>query len=974
VGRANELDALRAALRAAEAGAGRMVLLAGEAGIGKTSIAQVFAAEAELRRATVLWGRCFEGEWQPPYGPWVEAIGDYARGADPTSLQQIGPAAPLLARLVPALRAALPDTPPAPPLGPDEERFRLFDAVAQLIGVIAAAHPAVVVLDDLQWADRDSLRLLRYMARGARRTRVILLGTYRENERDATHPLIETLAALRREADDLRIVVRGLSEAEVERFLATTAQRDLPQALVRAIHAETGGNPFYVREVFRHLIEEDKIVARGDRWATDFSMAELGIPDSLRHIVGRRIARLVPATADLLRLAAAFAGGFDLPMLQALGDRSEEQLLDSLDEAIRAGFLRAGGGAPASYDFAHAIVRHTLSEALNPDRRARLHRRIAGALERLHGQTGRDYAAEIAAQYRSSAGLPGSAQGLPYALAAAEQARASYAHDRAATFLRIARDLAADAEPTARAAIACALAVAEAEALMLDQARLSADAAQAALAAAGAPPAQQAAFLASAARALKDGGASPQVWKPLVEQGLTLAGARDLTWARLKLLHSSFEPVADTPMHAGRWTGFDPHAVAIARDRGDEEDFARTFEPAAWRSRAETDALLARIRSWREPAAIIRALDIVARDLFHHHGDFRAAEERYSELLALGERYGSAIAQSEALAHLAGVQLASGRFDRGRQLVQRAWDMIAQLGEEHRLRSVKIVMSNGMAYFLEGDWEQLADDASRVAASPATGLGPAGFLVAACAAHDYVRAGDPAEALRQISVMTPAIERLEPTTYGQNATVIVAGSAVWELGATEYAMRYRRLALDLLAAGVGGFVNASNELTVARMAALLGDRAEAAHFFALARTGAAASGLRTHRAIVDYDEALMLARAGWADRARALELLDHAEDAFRALGMPGWLQRAQALRAQAPAGRREVAYPDGLTPREAEVLQLLASGKTNREIAAALVLSLPTVERHIANIYAKIGARNRSDATSYAIGHGLAAR
>jgi DNA-binding CsgD family transcriptional regulator len=973
VGRRRELDALHAALRSAEAGQGGVALLAGEAGIGKTSIAQAFAAEAARRGAAVLWGRCFEGEWQPPYGPWVEALGDYARQTAPADLHRLlGPAAPLLAQLVPAVRQALPDMPPAAALSSNEERFRLFDAVARLLLSITGERPVLLVLDDLHWADRDSLQLLRYVARSAARARLLLLGAYREDGLDAAGPLVEALAALRREVDDTRIPVRGLGEIETERFLASAAQRDLPQVLVRAIHAETGGNPFYVREIFRHLVEEDKIVARGDRWAIDFSIAELGIPESVRHIIGRRVARLSPPTGELLRLAAAFTGGFDLPVLATLCGCPDDALLNSLDEAIRAGLLRVTGAAPASYDFAHAIVRHTLYDALNPDRRARLHRLIAEALELLHSTGGRGYAAEIAAQYHAAAGLPGAERGLPHALAAAEQARAGYAHDRAAAFLRMARDLAVSLETEVRAEIACKLALAEAEALMLDQARRSTEDAEEALIGAGAGPEASAAFLAEAARALKDGGAPPEAWEPLVARGLALVGARrDLTWARLALLRGRFEPVASGAINAGRWAGFDPQAVAIARRLGEELDYARTLEPAAWRSPSETEEVLALCRTWRNPVAVIRALDVVARDLFHRRGDFRAAGERYGELLAFGERHGSLPGQSEALAHLAGVRLTFGEFVAARQLTQRAWEVIARLGAVHRLQLVKTVMANGMAYFLDGDWPQLAESASQVVAGPATGQGPAGFLVAACAVLNHVRAGDAAGARRLLDMLTPVIAGLEPTIYGQNATVITAGAAVWELEAREYAATFRHLAHALLAAGVGGFVIGSNELTVARMAALLGEAGEAAAFFARARDALEASGQRPLRAIADYDEALALARGGWQERARILGLLDAAEQTFQALGMAGWAQRTADLRAQAPAVRPGGSLPDGITAREAEVLRLLAGGMTNREIAAVLVLSLPTVERHIANIYAKIGARNRAEATAYALRQGL---
>jgi predicted ATPase len=262
------------------------------------------------------------------------------------------------------------------------------------------------------------------------------------------------LAVLRRETGYARLALRGLGYGEVAEYLTRAAEREpgstvpFPQALAQTIYDETAGNPFVVHELFRHLVEEGKIVRRAGQWSSDFSMAELGIPEGVREVVGRRVARLSEATRNLLRLAAALNGGFEFRVAQALTELPEETLLDALDEALRAGLLCALGGTPPTYDFAHAIVRHTLYDALNPDRQARLHRRIAAALEQVYAGREREDAAELAAQYHASAALPGAAHGIPYALAAAEQARAGYASERAAAFLRMAHD-------QARAAAAC---------------------------------------------------------------------------------------------------------------------------------------------------------------------------------------------------------------------------------------------------------------------------------------------------------------------------------------------------------------------------------------------------------------------------------------------------------------------------------------------------------------------------------------
>jgi AAA ATPase domain/zinc-ribbon domain len=180
VGRQRELQALRAHLDSA------------------------FAAFVREHGLVVLWGSCFEGDWSPPYGPWVEALGEYARTCPPERLQrELGPGASPLVQLIPEVRAILPDTPLAAPLPPNEERLRLYEAVGQFFLTIAQDQPTVLVLDDLHWADQDSLRLLRYVARFVRRAQFVIVGTYREPDLELQRQpfLSEVLSVLRRETD-----------------------------------------------------------------------------------------------------------------------------------------------------------------------------------------------------------------------------------------------------------------------------------------------------------------------------------------------------------------------------------------------------------------------------------------------------------------------------------------------------------------------------------------------------------------------------------------------------------------------------------------------------------------------------------------------------------------------------------------------------------------------------------------------------
>src|SRR5262249_45011532 len=220
----------------------------------------------------------------------------------------------------------------------------------------------------------------------------------------------------------------------------------------------------------------------------------------------------------------------------------------------------------------------------------------------------------------------------------------------------------------------------------------------------------------------------------------------------------------------------------------------------------------------------------------------------------------------------------------------------------------------------------------------------------------------------------PVAEALEPHTYMWNAVVDVAATAVWELTARDLAPRFRQLARTALATGSG--LLGSNELTLARLLALTGGQAAAREQFARARTGLEADGRRPLRAIVDHDEALVLLGARPPDRLGAAPLLSAALDQFEALGMDAWAAHARALRdgvRLAAWGPTPGAAVDRLTERELEVLRLIAAGRTNGEIANALVISVRTAEHHVANVDAKIGARGRAEAVAYAVGRGIAA-
>jgi predicted ATPase len=383
----------------------------------------------------------------------------------------------------------------------------------------------------------------------------------------------------------------------VEELLAQVALRSPSARLTHSIWSEAAGHPFYTRELVRHVLDQGQLAIRATA-ESDASPAEpLAVPEGVQTLLDQRLSRLSAPAAGVLTTACVLAGGFGLPILQALTGLAAAPLSAALGEGLAAGLLRATSTAPAGFDFAHAIVRHALADRLTPDTLAALHRRAAEALEQLPASHA-EHAAEIAAHYAASAALPGSERGIVFALAAAEHARTAFAHERVVACLRLARDLSAAAAPASRANILSQLAIAEASALYLADAPRTAEAAVAAILAHHADPRRAAELLASIARPLKDAGADTSAWEPLVERGLALVGDQhDLTWARLKLLQDRAEPVADGLVYARRWLGYDAEAVAIARRLGTEADYATTLETFDWRTPEETAQVLGLART-----------------------------------------------------------------------------------------------------------------------------------------------------------------------------------------------------------------------------------------------------------------------------------------------------------------------------------------------------------------------------------------
>jgi len=443
VGRDDEFGGLRRLWKEAAVGQRAVALLGGEPGVGKTRLAGELARAVHAEGALVLAGRCDE-DLAVPYQPFAEALRHFVDHAQ-RAADGLGRYGGDLARLVPEIAERIPDLPLPLRSDPDSERFRLFEAVA---GWVAAAGeengPVLFVVDDLQWAAKPTLLMLRHLIATSGSSRLLVVATYRDTDLTPGHPMAELLADLHREERVARFALVGLDAEGVQDFLAAAAGHDLEASgleLARAVHAETAGNPFFVGEVIGHLRESGAVIRREGRWVSGVAAADLGIPAGVREVVGRRLRRLSETSNHVLRTAAVLGVEFDLDVLQSMvaaGDALEpEALLAAIEEAVAARLVAEVPGPTMSlirFRFAHALVRETLYDGLSAARRQVIHGRAALAIEAARRGALEAHLPALAYHFGAAGAAGDPAKAVEYARRAGDQAMTRLAFEPAATF------------------------------------------------------------------------------------------------------------------------------------------------------------------------------------------------------------------------------------------------------------------------------------------------------------------------------------------------------------------------------------------------------------------------------------------------------------------------------------------------------------------------------------------------------------
>ena len=459
-GREKEAEQLFGAWGTVSTGTTRLVLIAGEPGIGKTRLTSELAAQVATAGGTVLAGRCDELVGIP-YQPFAEAL--RWQLTQPGGVEHLGPTPGELVRLVPEMARIIPELPPPVEATPDSERLALFQSVHGWLEARTQDHPVLLVLDDLHWADMGTLLLLRHVVANSPVAGLLAVGTYRDTDLDRTHPLSTMLSDFHRRGDVERIALAGLDDRGVSDLMVKTAGHDLDEsgmALALALHQDTGGNPFFVGEVLRHLAERGSITQEGGRWVASRLDDDEYLPEGIRQVVGRRLSVLPEGTQKILSSASVVGARFDLDLLSAVTDVRIDELLDAIEPAIDAHLvLETGVGR---YQFAHALVRSTLHAELSTTRRARTHLAVAEALEKLHGTDLDPVMSDLAHHWGEAGAATVDDVALHYARRAAELAMERAAPDEAARWFRVARERLDGTDPAMDAELLCRQGVAEA--------------------------------------------------------------------------------------------------------------------------------------------------------------------------------------------------------------------------------------------------------------------------------------------------------------------------------------------------------------------------------------------------------------------------------------------------------------------------------------------------------------------------------
>ncbi|MCC6387223.1 MAG: AAA family ATPase [Dehalococcoidia bacterium] len=951
VGRTVELGRVIEATRRARLGGPAVVLLSGEPGCGKSRLLRESVGPLNGEWA-VAEGYALPGGAVPPY---------YAVGRALRRLAQSHPEAPLAAEVVALLTASPGQQAAEAGLTGDAARIRLFDALAAFIDAVAAVEPVALALDDMQWAGKDDWDAVAHLARAARGPFIAVVAAREGGLWDPGSTAAAALTELNRTRALTDVRIGRLDDAAVSALVSGTIGAHPGPRLERIVIEASDGNPFLVEEVLAHLQRTGGLLEAGA--ASETARDDVGVPPSITLAVARALDAMSPDTCRAIRLGAVAGRAFDATVL---GPALTFEVARELAGAV-AGELVTSTGTNA-WSFRHDLLREAVISLIDPAALVDLHATLAGSYESEAGAATAPFARIAALAYhrlhaRQYAGA------VQAALEASAAAAAAFAPEDAVALARSAVAAAGHlpagdpGSPDLQRTALARLADAQLDAGHLDDAERTFERLVASAAAVGDARMEGWAWLrlGMAARRREDHeravsalgralsasegipGQGPLAGRALVE----LASIAGLSTAR----YGSAEEYAN-------------RAVALARSLGDGALEAEALVALAnSRTRSEgphparpiLEAALARAEASNQPG--LAAETAAALSNSHYWtGELRAAERFGRKRLQVATAAHDVFGLRHAHSWLALLATSRGDWEEARTLLAEAEPVLARLTSPEPIGFIHVVRA-----FIEH--RSGNDEAARAEITLALELlDPLGdgtlLWYGGLAALILVHAGRPAQAREQAELQETRLREVPPSALPARSARAALGLAYAALGDARSAARH----CETLRPYLDDYHWTPVRRTLAAAAALAGDSGGAIALLQEAEAIARREGLQPDLGLVLLERGQLMSPG--PERHRVLE---EAAEVLTALGM----RREAAIASAALPPRGRAILPGGLSAREAEVLRLVAMGRSNREAAAELVISERTVVNHLSHIFDKLGVENRAGAAAFAVRHGL---
>jgi class 3 adenylate cyclase/DNA-binding NarL/FixJ family response regulator len=967
VGRAAEKQSLSEAYAKAREASGNIVLIRGEPGIGKSCLASTFAEEVKGESTWVVYGQCHETLGSPPFWPWLQILRnlqltDDSLGLSPAAIfrdlaatdkQQRGGASSLLSSDV------------------GSEQFLLFSKIANVLTQYASQRTLILVIDDLHWADKSSLLLLCHICQRLSQQAMLIIGTYRDIEVTRKHPLFESMGDISRQASLSRIALKGLSEQDVTGFIENTVSKTLSPEIMKSLYEKTDGNPLFVSEVARILQQENFDQASGQM--------TIEIPEGIQEAIGRRLNQLSSQCNELLPLAAVIGRKFNLDVLnQLLPDSAQIDLLETLEEAMTRGIIEQLRNTVTEFQFCHVLTRDILYDELSLAKKIILHRKVADALVQLSDAGSEISAGEIARHYYHAIQGGQSDMAVSYAIEAAEHATKLAAYDEAREYYELAMDVFnLDERRYAKRKAEIYYRIAECTHAVGSPTQVTAEACKLALD--SARQHQQYEIFALAACRLvyvdRTPGNSFHGFKA-IEEAITHLPEDDLSIRADTLAYHSMSLCFNGRRGDAERVALE--SLKVAQGCGDKLVLCNSLCMILLILRGRPEKLSERIRLGEQAVELAVEIDktsghaTILNDprewlilTYQEVGDMDRVKTLIQQLEASIEQHYAFKGRYFAASANANQALFEGRWQQAEALIEEASELGGSGldGGAEGVYGVQMFMLNRelgrLPMFQSTLIKMLANDKNAVwAPGLLATYTELGLLEETRDIYGHLAAND----------FRPLVEGELFLTY----LVYMIEACVLLNDKVKASALYQRLVpySGQMLPHATAVNHGPADMYLGMLSSLMNNLDEAQQLFAKATELCDRSAPNMWQAHIMFRHAQVLKRHNFSGgRARFDELVNQARTTANSMGMVNLLTKLERLESDSVIKNGD--QDSGLTPRELEVLQLIAQGKSNKLIAAELSRSLPTIATHVRAILNKTHTANRTEAAAFAADHDL---